>query len=76
MQEFIQSQGGLIATVLAVSLGLNILLTGVYNFLGFLKDKTSGDGDNKLHAKLEKIISVIQKVVEFLSGNPENKPKQ
>jgi hypothetical protein len=76
MKEFIQSQGGLIATVLVVSLGLNVLLTGVYNFLGFIKDKTSGDGDNKAHAQLEKIIAIVQKVVEFLSGNPENKPKK
>ena len=69
MFEFLESNGGLVATVVMVMLGLNALLMGIYKALEIVKDKTAGNGDNKAYEAIGKVIAVLQKIIDFVSTN-------
>lgn len=73
MSEFLEANGGLLATVLVVVLAMNALLMGIYKTLEVIKDKTSGSGDDKAYAAIGKVIAVLQKIIDFLSGNVSHK---
>lgn len=73
MTEFIDANGGLIATIVVVVMALNALILGLHKGLELIKDKTKTDADNKLHAATTKIVSVAQKILELLAAY---KPKE
>ena len=66
-------QNETVMLVLAAVIALNVFLTGLYQALDLIKDKTKWDGDNKLHAVLQKVLYYLQKVIEFAQGNPKHK---
>lgn len=77
MKEFLESQGGLVATVLMVVVAFNLLLTGLHQFLGFIKDKTvKWDGDNKAYEAIGKVLSIGQKLIEMLSAAQNKKVEE
>lgn len=69
MKEFIASQGGLIATIVAVAVALNFVLSGVIKALEMFKDKTESKADDNLWAFLRKCADVVTKVIEWGTGN-------
>lgn len=62
-------QNGFMISVVSCMVAVNYLLTGVYNFLGWLKDKTATDVDNQAYNKLGVLIGWIQKIIEIGQGN-------
>lgn len=59
--------------ILAVVISVNLALSGVYAALGKIKDITQTSLDNKVYDFLGKVVDVLQKIIEFASGNPKNK---
>lgn len=59
--------------ILAVVISVNLALSGAYAALGKIKDLTETNVDNKIWEFLGKIVDVLQKIIEFASGNPKNK---
>jgi len=65
----------LVASIVAVVIGVLAFLSGLSLFLGKIKDLTKTDVDNKVFAGLQLVIPPLQKVVDFLSANvPHKKP--
>ena len=69
MKEFIESQGGIILTVLFVATAFNLLLSGVAATLDFIKDKTPTNADNKAAAFVHKLIDWTKWLTDLLSAN-------
>jgi len=68
VSEFIQSNGGLIATVVLVVVAFNAVIMGLHKGLELIKDKTATDTDNKIYEVLGKVISVFQKIIELAAA--------
>lgn len=80
LSQFIAQNGGLVATILIVVVALNLLLSGISKALEVFKDKTATNIDNKIFDALAKVLSVLQKIVDWGSANrkapsAEEKPK-
>ena len=73
MQDFINSNGGLMATVGLTVLCLNIFLTAVKTVLDKVKDKTESKADNKLFDLVTKLLVVLSVIVDWTSANREHK---
>jgi len=73
MKEFIDANGGIIATVIIIIVAFNALVLGLHKALEVIKDKTSSDLDNKLYAVLTPIITILQKILELASAYKPNK---
>lgn len=73
MKEFIDTNGGIIATIVVVALAFNAFLSGVSLALEKIKDKTATDKDNKAYEFIGKILNITKWVVDFLSANNEHK---
>jgi hypothetical protein len=73
MGEFLQHNGGIVATVLGIVIALNIFLTGLKGALEKIKDMTSTKVDDDLYAFLDKIVGFLTKVVDTVSANKEHK---
>lgn len=72
MKEFISSNGGLLAMIVMVAISLNLVLSGISHALEVFKDKTVTDTDNKVHAFIGKVLTVLQKVIDWGSGNRQH----
>lgn len=66
-------QNGFMISVVSCMVAVNYLLTGIYNFLGWLKDKTATQADDKAWAFIAKLIGWVQKVIEIGQGNQQHK---
>lgn len=69
MTEFIQSQGGLILTVILVATALNLFLSGLGAALDMIKDKTETQLDNQIALVILKITDILKRLVDLLSAN-------
>jgi hypothetical protein len=67
--KLLNSQEGIVLFVVMIMIGTNVLLMSALKVLGWIKDKTETQADNKLHALLSKGASVLSKVLAFLSAN-------
>ena len=74
MREFIE-QHGIVALILAVSLSLNAVLSGVAFALEKLDELIPGDTDKKVAAFLRKVVKFLRGLVDFLGSNKEHKKK-
>lgn len=63
---------GLIAVIIAVMVGLNMILMGAHKILGAIKDKTESKADDKAFEVIGKISSGAQKVIDFVSANSKH----
>lgn len=72
MKEFFSQNGGIIAVVSMIALMLNVFLSGLSKALEVIKDKTTTEVDNKAYALIQKIAAVLQKVVDWSSGNRQH----
>jgi len=75
MTEFIDANGGIIATVIVVIVAFNALVLGLHKALEVIKDKTKTDVDNKLYALTSSVASVLQKILELASAYKPNAQK-
>jgi len=73
MKEFLAQNGGLLGAIVLVAVCLNLVLSGIAKMLDLIKDKTKTEVDNKIAAILHKVIAVLQKVIDWGSGNREHK---
>lgn len=72
LKSFATSNGGLIATIVLVAVALNLLLSGLHDALGLIKDKTATTVDNKLFDWTGRVAGFLQKVIEYGSANRPN----
>ncbi len=72
MKEFLASNGGLLGAFALVAVVLNIFLSGLSKALEVIKDKTATETDNKAYALIQKVMAVLQKVVDWSSGNRQH----
>lgn len=56
----------LIAVIAGVVLAINAFLFGLYQALGYLKDKTAWGGDNAAYDFLAKVLGFLQKIIEVI----------
>lgn len=49
----------IVAQVLSAMVGFNLVIVGIVKILDVFKDKTKTDADNKLHALLSRLQSLI-----------------
>lgn len=72
MQEFIQQNGGVVATTVLVLISFNFVMSGLKAALEKIKDKTASQVDNKIYAIITKILTISEAIVDWLSGNREH----
>lgn len=72
MKEFMAQNGGLLGMLALMALCLNVLLSGVSKALGVIKDKTATNVDNKAYEIINKITAILQKIVDWGSGNRQH----
>lgn len=72
MKEFFSQNGGIVAVVSMIALMLNVFLSGLSKALEIIKDKTATEVDNKAYAFIQKIAVVLQKIVDWSSGNRQH----
>lgn len=60
---------GLIATIVAVSIGLNLFMSGLQKILEVFKDRTVTEVDNRAHSILGKVIDALRVVIQWGSAN-------
>jgi len=58
----------ILGLVIAMNAGLSVLS----NALGYIKDKTKSDVDNKLFDLVGRLMGFSQKVVDFIGYNPKH----
>lgn len=68
MLEYLNAHGGLMAVVLSISMMLNIALSAAKQIVELLQDKAD-QGESKLHAILSTALSVLSKLIDWLSAN-------
>lgn len=73
MNEFLNSPGGLVATILAVGAAMNLVCSGLSKFFDFIKDKTENKVDDKLAMIFHRGADIAQDVVDFFSANRQHK---
>lgn len=78
MEEFISkalnSHEGILLLIIVVVVGLNVAMTSLKKFLGWLKDKTVSKADDKAYVVISKILSWSDKALEFASANSSSLP--
>lgn len=72
IMEFLQGNS-VVALIISAVIAFNILITGLKKALEYIKDKTASTVDNKLYDFINKVASVLDKVVEFISANSVKK---
>lgn len=73
MKEFIEANGGIIATTLLVVVSFNLLLAGLKSALEVIKDKTATQVDNKIYEAVSKVSAFLSKILDMVGYNPEHK---
>lgn len=58
--------------IVAVVIGFNFLMMGLHSILGWMKDKTATDVDNKADDMIVKILDFLKKMVDVASANKEH----
>jgi hypothetical protein len=69
MKEFVSQNGGLLGVVVLVAVVLNFVLSGISKALEMIADKTATQADNKALAIVNKLVLILQKVIDWGSGN-------
>ena len=75
MKEMIEviMEHGWVGTMVAVLVGFNLVLSGLSKILDLVKDKTATKIDNKIADYILKMITGIQKALDWLGANREHK---
>lgn len=66
-------QDSTLGEILMWVIALNLGLSGISKALEKVKDKTKTDLDNRAYATLYKIVSKLQKLIDFASANIQHK---
>lgn len=69
MNAFLETNGGLVGSVIVVAMFLNFFLSGLSKALEVIKDKTENKVDDKIHLYVNKAAQVLQKIVDWASAN-------
>lgn len=59
--------------IIAGIIAFNLMLSGIHKGLEVLKDKTASNADDKAWELIGKILSVLQKIVDFVGMNRAHK---
>lgn len=73
MNDFITSNGGIVATVIVTMLTVNAILSGLKKGIDLVKDKTKTTVDDQVSDTLGKVLGISGKIVDFFSSNVEHK---
>ncbi len=76
MKSFIESNGGLIATVAMVMVSINLILAGLKAGLEKIKDKTDTTFDNKFYDLVNSVSTLLSKALDVIGYNPEHKDSE
>ena len=81
MQGFIESQGGLLATILLTAMCLNILLTALKTIVEKISGAIPSETESKILSALQKTCDILATIIDWTSANrahndnpPANKP--
>ena len=66
--EFFKNPAG-IASLVAVLVAINIILSGISKLLEVIKDKTQTQADNKAFEIVGKMSTFMQKAIDWMQGN-------
>jgi hypothetical protein len=66
--EFFKNPAGA-ASLVAILVAVNVILSGVSKLLEIIKDKTESQVDNKAFEIIGKVSSFMQKAVDWMQGN-------
>ncbi len=69
MNAFLETNGGLVGSVIVVAMFLNFFLSGLSKALEVIKDKTENKVDDKIYLYVNKAAQIIQKIVDWASAN-------
>ena len=69
MKEFIEQNGGLIASVALVLIAINTALVGVSAGLQKIADKTANKTDDKVLSVINGISASLKKIIDLISAN-------
>lgn len=69
MNAFLETNGGLVGSVIVVAMFLNFFLSGLSKGLEVIKDKTENKVDDKIYFYVNKAAQVLQKIVDWASAN-------
>lgn len=69
MNAFLETNGGLVGSVIVVAMFLNFFLSGLSKGLEVIKDKTENKVDDKIYVYVNKAAQVLQKIVDWASAN-------
>lgn len=72
--NLLNSQEGILLTIVTVMIGTNILMTCAKKFLGWVMVKTENKIDDKAYEVVAKVLSVLNKGLEFASANSDALP--
>jgi hypothetical protein len=72
--KMLNSQEGIVLMIVMIMIGTNIALTGAKKILAWLKDKTESKADDKAYEIVSKVLSALDKVLEFASANSQALP--
>ncbi len=69
MNAFLETNGGLVGSVIVVAMFFNFFLSGLSKALEVIKDKTENKVDDKIYLYVNKAAQIIQKIVDWASAN-------
>lgn len=72
--KMLNSQEGLLTLAIIVIVGVNVSLTGLKKFLGWLKGKTESKADDNAYNVVVKVLGWLDKALEFASANSHALP--
>jgi hypothetical protein len=67
--KILASKEGILVLAVICMLGLNAVLTAAKKWIDRIKDKTATQVDDKASVVLGQILSVLSKVIEFMTAN-------
>jgi hypothetical protein len=65
---------GFVVGLVSVLVAFNLILSGLSKVLDVFKDKTATQIDNKAYKLINQAIVLIQKLIDWMSGNRQHKP--
>lgn len=72
--KLLNSQEGILTIVIMTVICMNIVLTAAKKVLSRIKDKTESKTDDKAYEVITKVLSALNKVLEFASANSDALP--
>lgn len=74
LQKISQSAEGIMLISVMTMIATNLVLTGTSKVLGYLKDKTATQLDNKAFEVINRLLGALHKAIDYVSANASHLP--